>query len=295
MDKTVHGPGTPAVCNRSNRAAGFTLVELSIALVIIGLLVGSVLVGNDMIQAATIRAQIRQLDQYNTAVNVFRQRYNYLPGDIPAPAATAIGFTARAGTVGQGDGNGMIKGGEAGGLMPAGEAALFWTDLSTVSLIDGKFYGVDCTWNATSGSCSGTTNGGGGTYTLGQITPAAKLGRGNYLYVAGNTDGNNYLYVVGTGTVGDYINTGGTITGGPPAYGITPTEALTIDTKMDDGFPVSGKVTDTIWTDHNVVSPGLVGAAGAGNCGNNSNGPTVYNTQGALNKPVCTLTIRAGG
>ena len=73
---------------------GFTLIELSIVLVIIGLIVGGVLVGRDMIQAATIRAQVAQIEKYNAAVNTFRLKYNGLPGDmLPAVAATFGMFT----------------------------------------------------------------------------------------------------------------------------------------------------------------------------------------------------------
>ena len=46
---------------------GFTLIELSIVLVIIGLIVGGILVGQDLINAAAIRAQIAQVEKYQTA------------------------------------------------------------------------------------------------------------------------------------------------------------------------------------------------------------------------------------
>jgi prepilin-type N-terminal cleavage/methylation domain-containing protein len=49
-------------------ATGFTLIEMSIVLVIIGLIVGGVLVGQDLIRAAYIRAQITQIEKFNTAV-----------------------------------------------------------------------------------------------------------------------------------------------------------------------------------------------------------------------------------
>ncbi len=47
---------------------GFTLIELSIVLVIIGLIIGGVLVGKDLIKAAEIRATISQINKYNHAV-----------------------------------------------------------------------------------------------------------------------------------------------------------------------------------------------------------------------------------
>jgi prepilin-type N-terminal cleavage/methylation domain-containing protein len=56
--------------NPSLRSA-FTLVEMSIVLVVIGLLIGGVLVGSDMIKTAGIRAQIRQLDSFDAAAGTF--------------------------------------------------------------------------------------------------------------------------------------------------------------------------------------------------------------------------------
>ncbi len=53
---------------------GFTLIELSIVLVIIGLIVGGVLVGQDLIKAAETRATVGQVEKYNAAVNTFRTK-----------------------------------------------------------------------------------------------------------------------------------------------------------------------------------------------------------------------------
>ena len=89
--------------------AGFTLIELSIVLVIIGLITGGILVGQDLIKAAETRGQISQIEKFNTAVNTFEGKYGYLPGDIPNPYATQFGFQSRGTWTGQGDGNGMIS------------------------------------------------------------------------------------------------------------------------------------------------------------------------------------------
>src|SRR5271170_5107299 len=94
----------------SCESGGFTLVELSIVLVIVGLITGGVLVGQDLISAAATRAQISQIEKYQTAVNTFRGKYGYLPGDIPAPYATQFGFVAKGANLGQGDGSGIIQG-----------------------------------------------------------------------------------------------------------------------------------------------------------------------------------------
>lgn len=60
---------------------GFTLVELSIVLVIIGLLIGGILVAQSLIESAKINKGIQQLQQFDIAVNSFKSRYRSLPGD----------------------------------------------------------------------------------------------------------------------------------------------------------------------------------------------------------------------
>lgn len=61
----------------------FSLIELSIAIVIIGLLVGGVLVARDLIAASEIRQVISTVERYKTAINSFRDKYMNLPGDLP--------------------------------------------------------------------------------------------------------------------------------------------------------------------------------------------------------------------
>src|SRR5688572_7776314 len=61
---------------------GFTLVELSIVLVIIALVVAGVLVGQDLIASAQVRANVRQIAGFDAAATAFRARFRGIPGDI---------------------------------------------------------------------------------------------------------------------------------------------------------------------------------------------------------------------
>lgn len=81
---------------------GYTLIELSIVLVIIGLLIGGVLVGTTLIKAAEIKALMTSVEQYRTAYNAFQVRYNCIPGDCRK--ATSYFSSAQ-----DGDGDGLIS------------------------------------------------------------------------------------------------------------------------------------------------------------------------------------------
>lgn len=86
---------------------GFTLIELSIVLVIIALIVGGVLVGKDMIEQAQLRASLKELEAYNAATNTFRNKYAALPGDIAQPEKFGLGLGG-GGLGAGGDGDGQI-------------------------------------------------------------------------------------------------------------------------------------------------------------------------------------------
>jgi prepilin-type N-terminal cleavage/methylation domain-containing protein len=227
----------------NKRHGGFTLIELSIVLVIIGLIVGGILVGQNLISAAGVRATISQLEQYSTAVNTFREKYGYLPGDIPAQSATQFGFAARGSQPGQGDGNGIIEGywgGQAvGNEEGSGETLLFWQDLSAVHMVEGNYSAIgNGTANIPSPGISGIT--------LSQYYPQAKLGRGNYIVAFSSgglyagpwySTGLNYFSVSGISAV-NWANS----CVPTAAPGLTVAEAYSIDKKIDDGIPTQGRV-----------------------------------------------------
>ncbi len=205
---------------------GFTLIELSIVLVIIGLIVGGVLVGQDLIKAAEIRATVGQVEKYNSAVNTFRTKYNGIPGDLLEAQVTAFGLCAggincTSGGTGLGDGNGLIQD-TAGSTLPVGEPLLFWQQLSVASLVDGSL--------GTALTTGGAIATGG---TPGQYLPLAKLGRGNY-WIVGSDSGTNYYALSNI--------TGITTTAYTVAPGLTPIESYNIDVKLDDGAPNTGIV-----------------------------------------------------
>ena len=75
--------------------SAFTLVELSIVLVIIGFITGGILLGKDLIHSAEIRSQVSQLQRFDSAVTTFKLKYGYLPRDISNADAIAFGLATK--------------------------------------------------------------------------------------------------------------------------------------------------------------------------------------------------------
>ncbi len=228
--------------NTNKAESGFTLIELSIVLVIIGLIVGGVLVGQDLIKAAEIRATISQIEKYNTAVNTFRNKYNAIPGDISQASASSFGlFTLTTITgYGSGDGNGLIEGytnGTSSGQGAfTGEPPAFFRHMSDAGFMDGSYGSGSATANtitASTGAVASSTN---TTALVNNYIPPAKLGRGNSVTV-GSASGVNYFVIAGiTG-----LSTSGVYTESSTGN-LTPQEAYNIDKKVDDGIPSTGSI-----------------------------------------------------
>jgi prepilin-type N-terminal cleavage/methylation domain-containing protein len=130
------------------RAEGFTLVELAIVLVILGLLVGGVITGQNLIRAAELRSITTEFAAYQTAVMTFKDKYMALPGDMTNAtdfwgAMTNCGVASPSGTGTQtcnGNGNGRIEGPSAAGR--TGEMFTFWQQLANANLIPGQYTGI---------------------------------------------------------------------------------------------------------------------------------------------------------
>jgi len=227
MNKAISKITPPCYTEKSKRHQGFTLIELSIVLVIIGLIVGGILVGQDLIKAARVRATIGQIEKYNTAVNTFQTKFNGLPGDLNATTASGFGLYGAAGTTGRGDGNGLIDGIVAGVSAQyswSQEAGILWVHLSQANLLDGTFSGA---WDGASPVAVATAS-------VSSTWPLAKIGLGNYIDV-GSAGGINYWFITGvlsaaaTGAITSNTN-------------LTPIDAYNMDIKLDDGSPLTGIV-----------------------------------------------------
>lgn len=247
---------------------GFTLIELSMVLMIIGLIAGGVFIGRDLIEAAAAMAQISQIEKYQAAVYAFETKYNnYLPGDIPDPTASNFGFQARGTAPGEGDGNGIIEGNCTGSKNTGfdegcGELPVFWVDLNAAGLIsEGIVYQGGYPSMTTATWVSGSW--------LNNWLPSAKVGNSTFVYLD-SYNSTNYFTVSRVDAIGWTVETTS------PTPGITVKQAYSIDSKIDDGLPQSGTVT-ACYVNANIVDHQAVWAAGGGLQGANGNSGFGYN------------------
>ena len=129
--------------------AGFTLLELSIVLVIIGLLIGGVFVGQSLIHNAQLNGVITEYNRWQTAVKSFQQQYQTLPGDMTNATAlwgVAAGTNGTDATCGNatesttatcnGNGDGYLQWpAQGGGSGNVYESILFWKHLANASAL----------------------------------------------------------------------------------------------------------------------------------------------------------------
>ena len=207
-----------------SRQHAFSLVELSIVLVILGLLVGGVLSGQSLIRAAELRSASTEYSRFTTAIGTFRDKYFALPGDMN----NAVSFWLNVDT-GNGDGDGLIESTAtaigASGALTSNEISNFWIHLAKAGLVEGSYTAIANT-----------------TLTAGTNNPRARL--------------NNAAWNVGTlgtvlntsttyfeGTYGNVFYFGSGTAAATPGAVLKPEEAWNMDTKMDDGLPHTGTVT----------------------------------------------------
>ncbi len=225
---------------------GFTLVELAIVMTIIGLLIGGILKGQELLQQARLTSTIAQIKSFEAATTAFEDIYNGLPGDL-LDAGKKLPNCANCSPDAGSANDGFITANGINGCkayapltLPAttatGEVSLFWLHLLKANLISGV---------ADNSSKASAPVEFGNTY------PAAKLGGGFLATTAGY---GVFTQMTGLNMVTQEPNAPGlyivthaspdlcTDEDGGGNNALTPGQAAQIDRKMDDGRPQTGSV-----------------------------------------------------
>lgn len=253
--ESLHMNCTTAPLCTDKGQQGFTLVELAIVMIIIGLLIAGVLKGQQLISNARVTATIAQIKGIDAATSTFRDMYEAVPGDLPNPnnrlpnCGNITGCNPGAiATLG----NNRVD--SAFNAAPTAEGIAFWVQLSTADLISG----IDATRGAVWG---------------GQFPQAEIAGGYHVAYWAGNAVlPSNVSGVAANTRSGHYLALHGTQNGSVANTGVMNANAAArIDRKIDDGVANSGSVL----------------SAGAAAC-NNATGLYAESTEG----DNCNLYIR---
>jgi len=233
-DLVLSGPMVPL---RSQSA--FSLVELSIVLVILGLLTGGILGGQALIRAAELRAISSEHSRWVTAAQTFRDKYFTIPGDMNNATAFWGEDAAQCETAGpngtpgtcNGNGDGMIMGGAANVTT---EAFQLWKQLTLAGLVEGTYSGLNgpvpcCSLHAVIGTNAPRSRMRNAGWTaawwtgIGNAETWATLQASNVLYFGGQHVSHVTYEPI-----------------------LRPEEAWNIDTKMDDGMPGRGRML-SLW------------------------------------------------
>ncbi len=124
---------------KKNPRAGFTLVELSIVLVIIGLIIAGVLTGRQILKNAQITNTLNAIQSYQAQFQTYVQNYGAMPGDD----ANATSRFSGAANVANGDGSGTLDGAFDAVKSPASvETQYAWIDLRAAGLVKNQTSGI---------------------------------------------------------------------------------------------------------------------------------------------------------
>ncbi len=219
---------------------GYSLLEAAIVMTIMGLLVGGVIAGKSLIHSAEIRAQITDLTRYEVAINTFQNKYGALPGDL----ANATAYWGTQTT--NGNGNGQVESAtlySSGGLNSYvtpdnyyydGERPQLFKQLGLAKLVKESF---DGSANLGTGYPTVSMNHAAGMFVSGKWDT---YDLGNDAYAATSTIATATLYMSIDVSNPLQFGLGNTFNDNSGIF--MPEDISSIDTKMDDGKPNSGKV-----------------------------------------------------
>ena len=224
---------------------GFTLIEMSIVLVIIGLIVGGIIKGQEVVANGRLKTQVAQIDAVKSAVYSFQDKFSFLPGDFSASSVlgTAAGLN--------GNEDGYVAGSSGSAITDAGaavqEMSNAWAQLQAAGLLQGI-------------QQSSTTS---TLYLYPAKIPADFLWFGYFSTGPSSAlTTTNQVRIQGNGDLN------------APTAALRTPDAQSIDTKYDDGQPMTGSI--------------MVGTSPSNNCYTGATSAATYSVGVGTSSSVST-------
>jgi len=215
----------------SSKKSAFSLIELSIVLIVIGLLIAGITGGASLIKSSELRSVMSEARGYAVAVNAFYSQYDALPGDY----GTAVGTVS----TNVGDGDGTIE--FANDYDAVSEGSIAWYALKQIGAIDDTL----------------TTLASNSSQVRGTNIPSSKIKSAGWIFSYVNSQNTVVLTRATTAATADGDEADSVATAA-----LLPSDALSIDSKIDDGTANTGKLRSIINTGDTDPDTGCSGTTG---------------------------------
>lgn len=231
---------------------GFTLVEIAIVILIIAVLSVGVLKGRELIENSRIAASVSQIQDIDSALTEFWNKYQAIPGDMVDPGAKIANCTGVCAQAGNGN-NELTRRPFSFDVLTS-ENSAFWAQLAAAGLLSG-------------------VNPNPSGLIIGESNPKVPVAESAYR--VGSHRNNEVLSGATRAAIapaGLYLCTSFDLTiacNNGASYSLTPNQVMRIDTKLDDGLPNTGKIL-------------ALGGTGGGstNCAEGGGANDAYNFEG---------------
>jgi prepilin-type N-terminal cleavage/methylation domain-containing protein len=247
-----------------HRRHAFTLFEMAIVIVIVGLLMGGLVAGRTYVKNAELTGIINESKYYMNVFGQFQQKYGAVPGDL-------ADATSQLSTTYNGDGNGQIMSSDNGGSIATPEIFYAFEQLNHAKLIDGSY--------------TGESSGGGGTLyaKAGVNIPRSSFPDSALMFdhpddLDGDVSGDGFYFDGLYGHVIRVAKISPTSTTLANTAMLTPIQTLSLDAKFDDSRPGTGWL---MTPNHTALS----------SCTNSDN-PTTSDYSVSNKSPACYLILK---